>query len=118
MSHNKTKVNSVEPDGSGNISITTDNVAETATNEYYTPARIDTKIAATNIDAFQDVNTAGAVAGNALVLSGGVWTPAGVSAAVSWGHVYCHTAWCCAFCHSAAGCGGCATGARKKNFIT
>jgi hypothetical protein len=80
MSHNKIQVNSVNPDGSGNISITTDNVPETATNEYYTPARIDTKIAATNIDAFADVNTAGAADGNALVLSSGTWAPATVAA--------------------------------------
>ena len=82
MSHNKTKVNSIVPDGSGNISITTDDVPETGSNEYYTPARIDAKIAATSVGAFVDVSTAGAVAGDALVLSAGVWTPAGVSAAV------------------------------------
>jgi len=79
MSHNKTKVNSIDPDGSGNISITTDNVAETATNEYYTPARIDTKIAATNIDAFADVNTAGAVDGQVLKRSGGIYVAATAS---------------------------------------
>jgi len=80
MSHNRTSVNSVNPDATGNISVTTDNIPETASNEYYTPARIDTKIAATGIDAFSDVNTSGAADGNALVLSSGVWTPQTVAA--------------------------------------
>lgn len=83
MSHNKIQVNSVDPDGSGNISITTDNVPETATNEYYTPARISSKIAATSINALADVTTAGATAGQTLILSGGVWSPGSATISVA-----------------------------------
>ena len=81
MSHNRISLNTTRlPDSAGNISVTTDHIPETGTNEYYTPARIDTKVAATSINAFSDVNTAGAADGNALVLSSGVWTPQTVAA--------------------------------------
>lgn len=76
MSHNRTSVNSVNPDATGNISVTTDDIPETVSNEYYTPARIDTKIVATSINAFSDVNTAGAVDGQVLKRTAGVFVPA------------------------------------------
>ena len=79
MSHNRSKVNNVAPDASGNISINTDDVPETGSNEYYTPARVDAKIATTSINAFSDVSTAGASAGQVLVLGGGTWAPGSAS---------------------------------------
>lgn len=79
MSHNRTRVNTEDSDISGDITVNTDNIPETGTNEYYTSARIDTKIAASNINLFADVNTAGAIDGQVLKRTAGVYVPASAS---------------------------------------
>lgn len=52
----------------------TDDVAE-GTNEYYTDAKADARIAAASVDDLSDVDTTGASSGDALVFDGTDWVP-------------------------------------------
>ena len=52
----------------------TDDVAE-GSNEYYTDAKVDDRIAAASIDDLSDVATTGATTGDALVFDGEDWVP-------------------------------------------
>lgn len=52
----------------------TDDVAE-GTNEYYTDAKVDDRIAAASVDDLSDVDTTGATTGDALVFDGTDWVP-------------------------------------------
>jgi hypothetical protein len=52
-------VNSVLPDGSGNVALDTDDVPEGSTKLYYTDARADGRIAAASVTDLSDVTSAG-----------------------------------------------------------
>ncbi|ANS03459.1 hypothetical protein [uncultured Mediterranean phage uvDeep-CGR2-KM20-C133] len=77
MSHNRLTVNSVDPDGSGNVSITTDDLTPSATKGL-TPF-VDTYLGSSkSINDLTDVDTSGASAGEGLayVAASGEWQPA------------------------------------------
>lgn len=52
-------VNDVEPDLNGNVALDTDDIPEGATNEYYTNARVDARIASASVTDLSDVTNAG-----------------------------------------------------------
>ncbi len=66
----------------GAVSLSTSNITE-GSNLYYTDARVNTRIAATSINALSDVDTTGAVNGNILQYNGTNWVDASLPAGVT-----------------------------------